>query len=172
MRYLIAIGFLLCLIPAFGCEEEYTYRPFPPPETASTTTPASSSATPATSASPALPTTSATTTSPKNTQTTTTSPTFTPIILSGSSSKKTPPFYIPTEEWIIEWSYEPDQEYPEYADFSFYIYPRGETLFPVEYFLYVDKSGSSYSYAGSGEYYIEVNSYDVESWTITIKPTK
>ncbi len=164
MRYLIFIFVLLCLLLAFGCEEEYTYRPFPSPETASTTT----TVPPPTTTTIYLTVTTTVylpeTTSPSS------ATTFNPINFTGSGDEKTAPFYIPAEEWVIDWSYVPDPEYPEYADFSFYIYPRGETIFYVEVFLYANQSGSSYSYAGSGEYYIEVSAYKLEYWNITIKP--
>jgi len=99
--------------------------------------------------------------------------TFQPIVLTGSASKTTPPFTVTTKEWIIEWSYTPNPEYPEMALFGFFVYPRGETVFFVESVMASiggETSGSTYSYAGAGEYYIAVTVANVESWQITIKP--
>lgn len=97
--------------------------------------------------------------------------TFSPITFTGSSDKTTSPFEVTTEEWIIDWSYVPDSEYPEYAAFGFFIYPRGETAMYVESISSPGStSDSTYSYAGSGEYYITVLCANVESWEIIIRP--
>lgn len=95
-----------------------------------------------------------------------------PITFTGSSGRTTPPFTITTSEWIIDWSYIPaDPEYPEWAGFYFFIYPRGETVDYVEaLFSPGSTSGSTYSYAGPGEYYVEVLAANLESWTIIISP--
>lgn len=98
------------------------------------------------------------------------STTFEPIIFTGSDSKTTPPFEVTTDEWIIEWSYIPNAKYPEDADFNFLIYPRGETAWYVESVWSADTTGSTYSYEGSGEYYIKVLAYGIDSWEITISP--
>jgi uncharacterized repeat protein (TIGR02543 family) len=97
--------------------------------------------------------------------------TFAPIIFTGSSDRTTPPFTVTTSEWIIDWSYVPDPEYPEYASFGFFVYPRGETEVYVESVLFPGStSGSTYSYAGPGEYYIKLSCANIKSWKITIKP--
>ena len=97
--------------------------------------------------------------------------TFSPITFSGSGSEKTPPFTVTTNEWIIDWSYVPSPEFPDLAVFGFFIYPRGETIFSVESVLFPSSTSSStYSYAGSGEYYLDITSANVSSWTITIRP--
>ena len=96
---------------------------------------------------------------------------FDPIIITGSSDKTSPPFEVTTKEWIIEWSYIPDSEYPEYAVFGFFVYPRGETVMYVEAISTSDDtSGSTYSYAGIGEYYVEVICGNLQSWEIIIRP--
>ena len=97
--------------------------------------------------------------------------TFLPITLTGSSDKTTAPFEVTTDEWIIDWSYIPDSEYLEYAVFGFFIYPRGETAMYIEAVSASDDtSGSTYSYAGAGEYYVEVICANLQSWEITIRP--
>ena len=97
-------------------------------------------------------------------------PTSEPTTFTGSSDRTTPPFTVTTSEWIIDWSYVPDYEYPEYAGFGFYVYPRGETVMYVESVLSGSTSGSTYSYAGPGEYYVEVLAANLKSWTIIISP--
>jgi hypothetical protein len=97
--------------------------------------------------------------------------TFKSITFTGSSDRTTPPFTTTTSEWVIDWSYIPDYEYPEYATFGFLVYPRGETVDFVKSVLFPEStSGSTYSYAGPGEYYIEVLCANIKSWKITIKP--
>jgi len=96
---------------------------------------------------------------------------FDPIIITGSSDKTSPPFEVTTKEWIIDWSYTPDSEYSEYAVFGFFVYPRGETAMYVEAISASDDtSGSTYSYAGIGEYYVEVICGNLQSWEIIIRP--
>lgn len=101
----------------------------------------------------------------------TTNISFQPIVLNGISSEKTKPFSISTEEWIIEWEYTPEKDLEEFelVIFNFYIYPRGETLFFSEMIFPEDTTGSSYSYAGPGQYYADVTAANIESWTITIR---
>jgi uncharacterized repeat protein (TIGR02543 family) len=97
--------------------------------------------------------------------------TFTPIAFTGSSDTTTPPFTVTTSEWTIDWSYVPDPEYPDLATFGFFVYPRGETVDYVESVLFPGStSGSTYSYAGPGEYYIKLSCANIKSWRITIKP--
>lgn len=97
--------------------------------------------------------------------------TFTPITITGSGSEKSAPFTITTSEWIIDWEYEPEPEYPDMAVVSFFIYPRGETAMYTEAIMPgSETSGSSYSYAGPGDYYVEVIAANVLSWEVVISP--
>lgn len=95
-----------------------------------------------------------------------------PIVVTGSGDKTSRPFTIATDEWVIDWSYVPD---PEYSDigvvFSVFVYPRGETAVYVESVLFPEStSGSTYSYAGAGQYYIKVVAGGVKSWEVVISP--
>jgi len=95
--------------------------------------------------------------------------TFEPIIITGTGDKTSPPFTVTTGEWVIDWSYTPTD--PEYAVFGLFVYPRGETAVFVESVLFPEStSGTTYSYAGPGEYYIKVSSGNIEQWEIVIKP--
>ena len=70
----------------------------------------------------------------------------------------------------MDWSYEADE--PEWVVFWIFVYPRGETENYVEMIWAGEgeMSGTTYSYAGSGEYYVKVGASNVESWQITIRP--
>jgi len=94
---------------------------------------------------------------------------YAPIVLRGAGSKTTAPFTVPTDEWIIEWHYTPEGE-NDVNDFSFFIYPRGETAVYSVASLFSKDSGSTYSYAGAGEYYLVVSPIGQGDWTITIRP--
>ena len=98
--------------------------------------------------------------------------TFEPITIIGAGDKTSPPFTVTTDEWIIEWSYIPDPEYPEFAVFGWFVYPRGETALYVESGMAAtgETSGSTYSYAGPGEYYLTVTAANIKSWKVVIKP--
>ena len=97
--------------------------------------------------------------------------TFEPITITGSGDKTSPPFTVTTEEWIIDWSYITDDL--SYSVFSFFVYPRGETAIFIESVLFPQEtSGSTYSYAGQGDYYIKVSAGNINSWEIVIKPAK
>lgn len=98
--------------------------------------------------------------------------TFEPITIIGSGDKTSPPFTVTTDEWIIDWSYEIDPEYEDIGvAFGFFIYPRGETAGFVESITHPPSfNGSTYSYAGAGEYYVLVVAGGIESWEIIIRP--
>ena len=97
--------------------------------------------------------------------------TFEPITITGSGDKTSPPFTVTTEEWTIDWSYITDDL--SYSVFSFFVYPRGETAIFIESVLFPQEtSGSTYSYAGQGDYYIKVSAGNINSWEIVIKPAK
>ncbi len=98
-------------------------------------------------------------------------PAFESIIITGIGNKTSQPFRVTTKEWIVNWSYVPYPEYPELAVFHFFIYPEGEPVMFVELMLLPeDTSGSTYSYAGAGEYYIKVTANNVKSWEVVISP--
>jgi len=85
--------------------------------------------------------------------------------------RSSPPFEVTTKEWIIDWSYVPDPEYPEYANFSFSIYSSEETeVYGKSMRSANGTSGSIYTYAGPGEYYVELVAAYVKGWQISIKP--
>ena len=107
-----------------------------------------------------------------NTQTpsNTASTTFQPITLTGTSDETTPPFTVTTKEWTAAWTYQASN--PTESMFSFFIYPRGETMMYTEAENNVSSTGSTYVYAGPGDFYILVQVANISSWTITIGPGK
>jgi len=87
---------------------------------------------------------------------------------SGTGDKTTDTFKISSSKWRIKWSY--TTNYPEYAIFSVFIYPKGET---VSYIDFIDASGASksdisYIYQ-SGEFYLKIITANLENWQITIE---
>jgi len=91
------------------------------------------------------------------------------IVFIGSDNTTTLPFEITTKKWIVDWSYITDDS--KVALFSFFIYLKGETEIPTEaVFITEETSGSLYSNAGPGEYYVRVEVFDVKYWKIIIKP--
>jgi hypothetical protein len=96
----------------------------------------------------------------------TTSKPFSPITFTGSGVNTTEPFTVNTKEWMIDWSYKGDSS----TVFSFYVYPRGETVNFVEAVSSEQtNSDSTYMSFGPGDYYIKVISTSPK-WTITIRP--
>ncbi len=92
--------------------------------------------------------------------------------ITGSSDQTTDYFNVPTNEWSVTWSYTPDPQYPQYAGFYFYIYPKGETA------VYVDSvsatgdrqtSGTSYVHEGSKDYYLKILDANIPNYTIQIE---
>ena len=94
--------------------------------------------------------------------------TFDPIRFSGVGDKKTAPFTVPAEEFIIEWEWEAED--PEYGGMAFFLYPRGEEALYLEMIDCDSPEGSTYSYSGPGEMYLNVLAANLDRWEITVKP--
>jgi hypothetical protein len=96
-------------------------------------------------------------------------PTFQPYTFTGADSQTTAPFTVSTREWIIDWSYQPAD--PSFINvFSFFVFRRGETTGYVETVLFPQStSGTTYSYAGPGDYYLQITA-NTRNWIITIRP--
>lgn len=92
--------------------------------------------------------------------------------ITGSSTKTTDYFNVPTNEWRLTWSYTPDPQYPEYTRFYVFTYPKGEDA------IYVDSvsaegssqtSGTSYIRADSKDYYLYIITANTPNYTIKIE---
>lgn len=93
---------------------------------------------------------------------------FQPIVITGSGGKTTAPFLITTAEWIIDWSYVPDGDYPVFGAF---IHRRSDdAVYQGITASKKETSGSTYCYAGPGEYYLEIHVMNIKNWEITIRP--
>jgi len=92
-----------------------------------------------------------------------------PIVLTGKGSATSAPFITTTDEWIIDWSYTPNEADSDLAVFSFFVYHKGETKnFVKQVLLPKETTGSTYCYLGKGEYYIRVVADNVDRWEIKI----
>lgn len=89
------------------------------------------------------------------------------ITFKGSIDKRTGPFYIPSSEWRIRWSYSG----AESSIFEFFVYPEGESIIYVGSLI---TSGPSQSdiikiYLGLDNYYIKVKAQNVKEWALVIE---
>lgn len=164
MKYLI--GFLVAgLVLITGCVSPQPASTFPPPSGYASWDEYNNQ-----HPGQASKTTSTSTSLPSKTSPVKVAPTFVPIIITGSGDKTSPPFTVTTSEWIIDWSFSASE--PGYAVFGFFVYPRGETAMYVESVLFPStSSGTTYSYAGPGDYYVKISAGNINSWTITIRPS-
>ncbi|MCW4028465.1 MAG: hypothetical protein NWE92_02310 [Candidatus Bathyarchaeota archaeon] len=92
--------------------------------------------------------------------------------VTGSNGQTTDYFYIPATQWRITWSYVPDPAYPDYAVFSVFIYPKGETTMFTETMTKVganETSGVTYIGEGQKDYYIQVICANLNKYTITVE---
>jgi len=89
-----------------------------------------------------------------------------PVTLTGSGDKTTIPFHVSENQFRVDWSYTPENEF---AVFAFLVYPRGETTFFVESVMFPSgTSDTTYVYEGPGDYYIRISAANIVSWSIAI----
>ena len=94
-----------------------------------------------------------------------------PIIISGCEVVKiSEPFWVHTEEWTIDWYYVP-RPVGKTHTFICTVYRRGQTR-PIMHINHGTgiTSGSTYIYAGPGEYYMRAMAVNIMFWHVTIKP--
>lgn len=90
----------------------------------------------------------------------------------GSADKTTQTFTITSSEWRIYWSYIPDSQFPQYAVFAFFAYPKGETALFVDSVSADGNSETSsieYVQEGAGQYYLKILSANLEAYSIHIQ---
>lgn len=90
----------------------------------------------------------------------------------GSSDQITDYFSISGSEWRIVWIYTPDSQFPTYAVFSFFVYPKGETPGYTECILKsgaTEISGTTYIHAGAGDYYLDIGVANIENFQIVVQ---
>jgi hypothetical protein len=91
----------------------------------------------------------------------------------GSSDTTTNYFKIDATEWRIKWSYTPKTGIAgDFAGFSVFIYPKGETVNYVDFILKTGRnetSGTLYVHEGGKEYYMKIGAANVDGYTITVE---
>ena len=91
-----------------------------------------------------------------------------PKVFTGQGDKTTSVFSADTWSFTVKWTTASDD--PEWAGFSFYIYPEGETGVHV---CDADFDGvgsdSTTCYAGQGDFYAKVLAANLTSWKLEIK---
>jgi hypothetical protein len=92
--------------------------------------------------------------------------------ITGSNTQTTDYFKIPSGEWRVKWSYTPSTDYPSFAVFSVFVYPKGETTMFVESIIQSganNTSGVTYIHQGNREYYMKINAANINGYTIIIE---
>ena len=86
----------------------------------------------------------------------------------GSGNKDTEDFTAPVNYWRIVYTTNANNE--QYAVFSVFVYPSGETAKYVA-FVTFNKSGTDTSYirAGPGDFWIHIIAANLSSWTIEVQ---
>lgn len=90
----------------------------------------------------------------------------------GSADQTTDYFTIPSSEWRITWSYTPSSVGGDYAGFSVFAYPKGETALYTTSIYQTganQTSGVTYVHEGPNDYYLKIASANIDSYTITIE---
>ena len=103
------------------------------------------------------------------TVTATITPVATPATFTGNSDETTAPFSLDSQDWTVSWSYATSQ--PQYAALAVYVYPVGQKI-PVVDIPNAQSPGSTFSYAGPGQYYVQIISANLDSWTVTVTPAR
>jgi len=90
---------------------------------------------------------------------------------SGTTSKTTETFYIPSDKWRIIWECRPDPIYPDLTLFGFFVYPEKETRIYVESVYKMGGGGKdvTYIYKGKGNYYLKIITANTPEWLIIIE---
>lgn len=84
----------------------------------------------------------------------------------GSTSKTTSLFRIPSGYWRINWQFTG----PSLSIFTFSVHLEGETFYEESLMaMGPSKSDTTYLYVGPGNFYIEVEASLIEQWTLTIE---
>ena len=84
---------------------------------------------------------------------------------SGSEDKTTSSFTIKGDEWRVEYT---TSSSSDYSYFSLWVYPRGERSVG---FWSCDKqrcSDTQHIYKGNGDYYLDINAANLDSWKVTV----
>ena len=88
------------------------------------------------------------------------------IRFTGSNRTTTQPFYIPSKEWRIAWSYGTSK----FAAFGWYAYPTAQNASYIcaESSKEPSHSSTTYIFSGPGYFYLQIFAYDVQ-YTVIVE---
>jgi hypothetical protein len=89
--------------------------------------------------------------------------------ITGSGSKISDEFRISGSEWRIRWTYNTNVQDPSFTEFSFFVYPHGETANYVDYVYDSDTSGTLNIHEGPKLYYVNILAANTPSYTLTVE---
>ena len=92
--------------------------------------------------------------------------------ITGASTQTTDYFNVPTNEWRIVWSYTPSSSGGDYAGFYIATYPKGETAIYTDFLMKngrTETNGTTYIHQGINDYYMKINSANIDSYSIRIE---
>jgi len=89
----------------------------------------------------------------------------------GTTTKNTAGFYIPSDQWRITWGCRVHPDYPKLSLFSFFVYPQGETrqYIGTVYSAGESKEDQTYLYEGRGYYYLKIITANTGAWVIVVE---
>jgi len=90
-------------------------------------------------------------------------------IFTGQDSETTLPFQVSGVRWRITWA--ADAEYPGYALFDLFVYPKGSHSLPTKRISHSGDSTGDTVYVSEGgqSYYFKVIAANLRSWTIAVQ---
>jgi hypothetical protein len=89
--------------------------------------------------------------------------------INGSGSQVSDEFRIGGSEWRIRWTYNTNVQDPSFTEFSFFVYPHGETANYVDYVYASDTSGTLNIHEGPKLYYVNILAANTPSYTLTVE---
>jgi hypothetical protein len=93
--------------------------------------------------------------------------------ITGATSQTTDYFHIPTKEWRITWQITPTPGAEDLAVLGVFIYPKGESNHYVDSITKfagnTQNSGTNYIHEGAKDYYLTIESANIQSYTFTIE---
>lgn len=91
--------------------------------------------------------------------------------ITGAADQTTQPFKVTAQEWRLNWSYEPDERFPDLCFFGVAIFKQGQ---PAMIDSFYDNgssqiSGEHYIHTGNASFYLEILDANIPSYTIVIE---
>ena len=99
----------------------------------------------------------------------------TEISFTGPSSQSTNYFYIPTNEWRINWNYTLDEAFPDGTSFSLFVYAKGNetavTSVKSTPFSGGARSGVLSIHEGLKEYFLKITAANAPTYDVLVQYT-